>query len=229
MDELDTQLAAELSAQEKATEPVIEPVAEVEPQAPVEEPKAEEPKFDYVKELGKVRREAAAARIEARTEREARQNLERQYGQPQAGYPQEQQGQPQGPQTYYDPRVDDMILANKMTEIKADPNFSELFNEVDDEGRTFEEKLLEKAVDSQWPIAELDALALKMNKLKLFSKIKQKGIDEAYKSMSSKAQAVPERNVSSGAKVEEGEVKTIDDAVDKALKSHGVTDITQLR
>ena len=229
MDELDTQLAAELSAKE-AEETPKEQVEPVEPVKEVtEEPKVEEPKFDYVKELGKVRREAAAARIEARTEREARQNLERQYGQPQAGYPQEQQGQPQGPQTYYDPRVDDMILANKMTEIKADPNFSELFNEVDDEGRTFEEKLLEKAVDSQWPIAELDALVFKMEKEKLLGRIKQKGIDEAYKSMSSKAQAAPERNVSSGAKVEDGEVKTIEDAFDKALKEHGVTDITKLR
>jgi len=156
------------------------------------------------------------------------------YGnQGQQGY--SQTGQPYQPvqqrQTtqLYDPRVDDMLLSNKLNEVKADPYFKELFNEVDEEGRTFEERLLETAVEKQWPIEELDALVFKMEKAKILGKSRQSAIDEAYKSMSQKAQGSAEKNVSSGKNVEEGEVNNVDDAVKKAMKEHGVTSLSDLR
>ena len=121
-----------------------------------------------------------------------------------------------------------MILANKLGEIKADPYFGELFNETDEEGRTFEEKLLEKAYETSWPIDELDALVFKMEKEKLLGKVKQKGIDEAYKSMSAKAQASGERNVSSGKNIEQGEIKNVDDAIKASMKELGITSLKEL-
>ena len=121
------------------------------------------------------------------------------------------------------------MLSNKLTEIKADPYFAELFTETDEEGVTFEEKLLETAVEKQWPIEELDALVFKMEKTKLMGGVKQKGVDEAYKSMSTKAKGSAEKNVSSGKNVEEGKVDNIDDAVKAAMKEHGVTDLSNLR
>jgi len=174
-DELDTQLMEDLKAQKEAPE-VPQSGQEPAPEVKTEEPKAQEAKTfseEYVKAL---RAENARQRIENRT-------LRTQVN-PQAGYdPQVQQGQQnqQYPQhgPIYDPRVDDMILANKLSEIKADPYFGELFNEVDEEGITFEERLLEKALDLNWPLAELDALVFKMEKNKLLGKVKQKGIDEA--------------------------------------------------
>jgi len=225
MDELDTQLAADLAAQK-------DEVQQVEPEAP-QEPEVEtkpEPKMfdeDYVKGL---RAENAKYRRQLRDEQAknqytnpyaepARPNM----GYPQAGYP------TQAPQEVYDPRVDDMILSNKMSEIKADPYFGELFNEVDDEGRTFEERLLEKAVETQWPIAELDALVFKMEKNKLIGKVKQKGIDEAYLSMKNKSLSAPERTVSSGKNAETGEINNVDDAIRAALRDNGITSLSELR
>ena len=234
MDELDTQLAQEIANQKE--QETQETQVENEPQEGESKEEKQEPKvFDenYVKAL---RAENARYRRQLRETENSIPNIVASevqrllYGQNQ--YPQGtgyQQGyQPQG-QEVYDPRVDDMILANKLGEIKADPYFGELFNEIDEEGRTFEEKLLEKAYETSWPISELDALVFKMEKEKLLGKVKQKGIDEAYKSMSAKAQASAERNVSSGRNTNDGEVETIDDAVKKAMKEHGITSFSELR
>ena len=234
MDELDTQLAAELAeknAQKEAKEtkgagqePAVEkPIIAEEGKESI---KAQEAKtFDeaYVKEL---RGDIARYRIRAR-DAEAREaalyNQNVQQGQQQS-YPQAGQ-----PQEFYDPRVDDIMLQNKLSEIKADPDISEIYSEVDEEGITFEEKLLEKAVELQWPIAELDALALKMAKGKLLGKVRQKAVDETYKSISAKSQSSADRSVSSGKSVEESEIKNVDDAVKAAMKEHGVTNLSELR
>jgi|GEM_PF-4458074 len=227
MDELDTQLAQEI-ANQKEQEPQEQ--IEKEPQEGEESEKQETKVFDenYVKAL---RAENAKYRRQLRETESSIPNIVASevqrllYGQnPQGtGY----QGY-QGVQEVYDPRVDDMILANKLNEIKADPYFGELFNETDEEGRTFEEKLLEKAYETSWPIDELDALVFKMEKEKLLGKVKQKGIDEAYKSMSAKAQASAERNVSSGKNIEQGEIKNVDDAIKASMKELGITSLKEL-
>ena len=239
--ELDTQLADELAAkaaEKDAQKAGQEPAKELtEPIAPAPEPKAEPKTFDesYVKGL---RAENARYRRQLRDTESSIPNIVQSevqrllYGQGQGqGSPQE--GQPyQPPQQegpYYDPRVDDMLLSNKLNEIKADPYFSELFNETDEEGRTFEEKLLEEAVSRSWPIAELDALVFKMEKEKLLGKVRQKAVDETYKSISAKAASSGEKGVSSGKSVEEGEIKNVDDAVKAAMKEHGVTNLSELR
>lgn len=221
MDELDTQLMEELKVQKEAPAEQNTGQEPVEPEVK-EEPKAQEAKTfseEYVKAL---RAENARQRIENRTLRMQQVNS-------QAGYePQEQDQQypQQGP--IYDPRVDDIILNNKLGEIKADPYFSELFNEVDEEGTTFEERLLEKALDLNWPVSELDALVFKMERSKLLGKVEQKAIDKAYKSMSSKSATSAERNVSSGKAVDNAEVKNLDDAIKKAMKEYGVTNLTDI-
>jgi len=245
-DELDTQLKDELAAKaaEKDTQKADtgkeagqEPVPGIKPEEGKEEPKAQEAKTfdeDYVKGL---RRENAKYRRQLRDTESSIPNIVQSevsrllYGQgqeqgsPQAGQP----TQPAQSGEFYDPRVDDILLSNKLSEIKADPYFSELFSETDDEGRTFEEKLLEEAVAKSWPIAELDALAFKMEKEKLLGKVRQKAVDETYKNLSAKAASSGEKNVSSGKNIEEGEVETIDDAIDKAKKEHGVTNLSELR
>jgi len=240
MDELDTRLADELAAKavEKDTTEKAGQEPEIKPEEGKEEVKAQEAKtFDesYVKAL---RQENARYRRQLRDTESSIPNIVQSevqrllypQGQQGQGYPQEgQPGQPTQSGEFYDPRVDDIILGNKLSEIKADPYFSELFSETDEEGRTFEEKLLEEAVAKSWPISELDALVFKMEKNKLLGKTKQSGIDEAYKSMSSKSQASADRNVSSGKNVEEGEVKDVDDAVRRAMKEHGVTNLSELR
>jgi len=240
-DELDTQLTDELAAKaaekdetEKAgQEPVTEPG--LKPEEEKEEGKAQEAKtFDesYVKGL---RAENARYRRQLRDTEASIPNIVQSeiqrvlypQGQQQQGSPQE--GQPQQQGEVYDPRVDDIILSNKLNEIKADPYFSELFSETDEEGRTFEEKLLEEAVTRSWPIAELDALVFKMEKEKLLGKVRQKAVDETYKSISAKAASSGEKGASSGKSVEEGEVESVDDAVKKAMKEHGVTNLSELR
>lgn len=220
-----------------------EPEGDTEGQEPTAEStktKEAEPKtFDenYVKGLraenAKYRRQArdlesSIPKIVQNEVNRIIQGNQGQQGYPQAGQPY-QPGQQQQTTQLYDPRVDDMLLANKLNEVKADPYFKELFNEVDDEGRTFEERLLETAVEKQWPIEELDALVFKMEKAKILGKSRQSAIDEAYKSMSQKAQGSAEKNVSSGKNVEEGEVNNVDDAVKKAMKEHGVTSLSDLR
>lgn len=242
-DELDTQLTDELAAkaaeadaqkegagQELATEPGLKPE---EGKEEGKEGKAQEAKtFDesYVKAL---RAENAKYRRQLRDTESSIPNIVQSevqrllYSQDQQGSPQE--GQPQQQGEIYDPRVDDIILSNKLNEIKADPYFSELFNETDEEGRTFEEKLLEEAAQRSWPIAELDALVFKMEKEKLIGKVRQKAVDETYKSISAKAASSGEKGASSGKSVEEGEVKDVDDAVKKAMKEHGVTNLSELR
>lgn len=244
MDELDTQLMEDLKAQNERAEQTeqVEVQPEVqETQETQEEVKPEEvkPKVfdeDYVKGL---RAENAKYRRQLRDEQARNQNVNvpvypnAQYPNAQypTGYP---QGYPNGP--IYDPRVDQILaeqedtkLNNKLTEIKADPYFGELFNEYDDEGRTFEERLLEKAVETQWPIAELDALVFKMEKNKLIGRVKQKGIDEAYNSMKNKSANAPERAVSSGKIIESGEINNVDDAIRAAMKDNGVTSLKELR
>jgi hypothetical protein len=232
MDELDTQLANEIK-QEIAKEQGTQEQIEKEPQEGEESEKQEPKVFDenYVKAL---RAENAKYRRQLRETEGSIPNIVASevqrllYGQNPQGTGYQQGYQPQGVQEVYDPRVDDMILANKLNEIKADPYFGELFNEVDEEGRTFEEKLLEKAYQTSWPIDELDALVFKMEKEKLLGKVKQKGIDEAYKSMSAKAQASAERNVSSGKNIEQGEIKNVDDAIKASMKELGITSLKEL-
>ena len=224
-DELDTQLAEELKAQgQEPTEPT-EPVEPTEPKEPVEpkEPAKEEPKMFEEKYVKGLRAENAKYRRQLRDEQAKGQQVN-QFGQPidprtglpgqtpQVGQPNQPYQQPQqGP--VYDPRVDDMLLENKMSALKKDEYLGELFNEVDDEGRTFEERLLETAVQKGVPIEDLDALAWKMEKEKILGKVKQKGIDESYESMKNKDQGSAEKNVSSGKNVEGGEVDTIEDAI----------------
>jgi len=228
-DELDTQLANELAAKAAEKEGAGQEPAE----EGKEEVKAQEAKtFDeaYVKSL---RAENARYRRQLRDTESSIPNIVQSevqrllnsQNQQEQGYP--QAGQPQG--EFYDPRVDDIILGNKLNEIKADPYFSELFNEFDDEGRTFEEKLLEEAIAKSWPISELDALVFKMEREKLLGKVRQKAVDETYKSMQSKAASSGEKSVSSGKNVEEGEVKNVDEAVKRAMKEHGVTNLSELR
>ena len=235
-DELDTQLANELAAKAAEKEGAGQELAEEKPiiaEEGKEEVKAQEAKtFDetYVKSL---RAENARYRRQLRDTESSIPNIVQSevqrllnsQNQQEQGYP--QAGQPQG--EFYDPRVDDIILGNKLNEIKADPYFSELFNEFDDEGRTFEEKLLEEAIAKSWPISELDALVFKMEREKLLGKVRQKAVDETYKSMQSKAASSGEKSVSSGKNVEEGEVKNVDDAVKRAMKEHGVTNLSELR
>ena len=187
-DELDTQLANELAAKAAEKEGAgQEPVApELKPEEGKEPTKVQEPRMYDEKTVRDLRAENAKWRRQLRDTESSIPNIvqsevqrllypQNQQSQ-QQGYPQE--GQPQG--EFYDPRVDDIILSNKLNEIKADPYFSELFNEVDDEGRTFEEKLLEEAIAKSWPISELDALAFKMEREKLLGKVRQKSVDETY-------------------------------------------------
>lgn len=229
-DELDAQLAEEIKAQRESevsesegqgpTAPEIIPEPVVEPTVTKEEAQvAKTFSEDYVKAL---RAENARVRVENRT---LRQGATPQAG-PQGEYNPQQQGQYAQP--VYDPRVDDMLLANKLSEIKADPYFGGLFSEADEEGRTFEERLLERAVDEGWPIAKLHALAFDMEKDKVLGRVKQKGIDEAYKSISSKAQNSVDKNVSSSKNIEDSEVGSIDDAIKKAMKEHGVTNLSEV-
>lgn len=241
-DEFDTQLIEDLKAQNTPEEAQPEPQVEqqAEPEKQEQETKPEPKMFDedYVRGLraenAKYRRQLREE--QARNQAPVRPGTSYPYQQPQQGY------QPQGyqppvytPAAYtpqqevYDPRVDDMLLQNKISEIKADPYLNELFNEVDDEGRTFEEKLLEKAYETQWPVAELDALAFKMERNKILGKTKQKGIDEAYNSMKNKSAAAPERVVSSGKNIEAGEINTVDDAIRAAMRESGVTSLKELR
>lgn len=244
--QLDANLAEDLKQQ--GQEPV-EPEGTKEPEG--QEPEGQEGKVepktfdeDYVKGL---RRENAKYRRQARDAQAQNQRPQvNQFGQqidpntgmvipPQGMSPQTGQpnvGQPyQGPQQQgpvYDPRVDDMLLGNKIAELKQDEYLGELFKDTDDEGRTFEERLLESAVQKGIPIEELDSLAWKMEKAKILGKVKQKGIDESYESMKNKGQGSAEKNVSSGKNVETGEADNIDDAVKAAMKKHGVTDLSNL-
>ncbi len=232
MDELDTQLAEELKTQKEGQEPEVKEPEKAEPGSteptkPVKEKKPEPKMFDeeYVKGL---RAENARYRTRAR-DLEMRLGSQVPVQNTPTGYPYSNQpNQPPQAGPYYDPRVDDMLLNNKLTEIKADPYFSELFAETDPEGRTFEERLLETAIEKQWPIDELDALVFKMEKAKILGKSRQKAIDETYKSLKEKQQGSADKNVSSGKGVEEGEVETVDDAIKKAMKENGVTDLSSL-
>jgi len=239
VDELDTQLKDELAAKaaEKETTEKAgqEPVPEIKPEEGTKEVKAQEAKtFDekYVKSLraenARYRRQVrdTESSIPGIVQNEVQRLLNSQgQGSPQAGQP----PQPAQSGEFYDPRVDDIILSNKLNEVKADPYFSELFNETDEEGRTFEEKLLEEAVARSWPISELDALIFKMEREKLLGRDRQKAVDETYKSISAKTVSSADRSVSSGKGVEEGEIKNVDDAVKAAMKEHGVTNLSELR
>lgn len=223
----------------KGQEPT-EPDGTKEPDG--QEPKAPEPKMFDEKYVKSLRAENAKYRVQAREAEAKLQPQVDQYGRlidPYSGMPIPPAGQnlsnigqnlPNTPQQepVYDPRVDDMLLDNKLNAIKAEPYFEELFKDTDEEGRTFEERLLEKAVELSWPVAELDALAFKMEKEKLLGGVKQKGVDEAYESMKNKAQGSPDKNVSSGKNVEPGEVNSVRDAIALVKKEEGITDLTNL-
>lgn len=230
MDELDTQLANDLAAQEAESEPIkeakeiqVEPVKEPEVK---EEIKPEPKMFDeeYVKGL---RKEAAKYRRELRDEQQRNAQPVQPNVQGYQEYP-NPQSQPAPTGQFYDPRVDDMLLDNKINEIKADPKFSDLFEGTDEEGFTFKEKLLQEALDQQWPISNLRALVWEMKGDEIVNRTKQKGIDEAYKSMNAKAQAAPERNVSSGKAVETTKIDTFEDAMELTKKELGITDLSEV-
>jgi hypothetical protein len=237
MDELDTQLANELAEKSAQSQELTEQTKTAESTEPKTEPKTYDE--EYVKGL---RAENARRRIEFRNlqesipsmvQEEVQRILNPQYQNPYSM----PYGQIPGQQyEYRDPRVDELIkeqddirLANKINEMKADPYLGELFNEVDEYGDTFAVKIFEEAKRTGYPIDEFDALVWKMEHEKIVGRAKQKGIDEAYKSMSTKAAGSAEKGVSSGKSVEEGEIKNVDDAVKKAMKEHGVTSLSELR
>jgi hypothetical protein len=226
--EQDAQLLAELTAKDSEGQ-APEVKAEVTPEPGVDQEVKPEPKVfpeDYVRGL---RAENARYRRELR-ETQARVNEITYGGQAPQVVPPSPIGVVQTPTgQVYDPRVDDLILDRKLDAIKADPYFAEVFNEVDDEGYSFKERLLMKAEELQWPIAEIDALAFKMEKDKIIGKAEQRGINKAYESMKTKAAAAPDRGVSSGKSVEDTNITSLDDAVKAAMKLHGVTDLSQLR
>jgi hypothetical protein len=231
MDELDTQLLAEITAQTQeapATEPVAPQQEEVKPEE-AKPPEAPAPKMYDEATIKALRAENAKYRIRAR-EAEARLSSQQYTPQAQQEYEQPYSGQyGNAPQPTYDPRVDDMILDNKMKEIEADPKFSYLFESVNEDGSTFKEELLQEAINQGWPVTNLRALVWDLKGDEIAARVKQKGIDEAYKSMSAKATAAPDRGVSSGKNVEAGEVKNLEDAFRRGFQEQGITDIPQLR
>lgn len=216
----------EPEGEEGGQEPTQEEGKETEPKVDAEPKMFTE---DYVK---KLRTSEARTRVKLRQAEAQLSNRGPQID-PSTGQPVTPQVGSEG--AYRDPRVDGLIaeqtdakLSSKLSEIKADPDFSEIYDEVDEEGVPFEARLLEKAKELQWPIEQLDALALKMSRSKIFGKIKQRGIDEAYKSQSAKANGSAEKNVSSGKNVEAGEVDSIEDAINKTMKEKGITDLSNL-
>jgi len=192
-------------------------------EAPEEEEK-EAPKTYSQEYVEKLRAENAQRRIENRRLR-GQPDIDPNTGRPAPGQAPGQQGQ-QG--QYFDPRVDDMMVDRKMEQLKGDPDLKDLFDEVDEDGVTFETRLLEKALDEQWPIAEFDALALKMGKSKLFGKIEQKAIDKTYKSMQKKKQDAGEKSVTSGKNTAPAEVENVDDAIARTMEELGVTDLSTI-
>ena len=122
-----------------------------------------------------------------------------------------------------------MLLDQKLNSIKEDEYFKELFTDVVDEntGMTFQEKLLETASREGWPIKELDALAMKMERNKLLGGAKQRGIDETYKSLKEKREGSAVKNTASGKPVSTGG-ETLDDALNKTMEELGVDDISKI-
>lgn len=254
MDELDTQLLNELQA--KNNEVKEEAVKETAPSGKAEEAKSEvtetskeetkeekkETKYfdeNYVKSL---RAESAKYRRQLREYQSSVQNIvaneiqkilagvapqTEQMQSPMMGSPVSSVTPPNA--QVYDPRVDDMILENKLNELRNDPYLGDFFNEVDDEGVSFEERLLEEALQKKYPIDELDALALKLSKSKLFDKIKQKAIDETYKSLSKKASTSADVSTASTKNVVEEKIENLDDALKKAMKDLGVSSLSQIK
>ena len=205
----------ELEAQtEETTEEATEEVQETTETEP-------EPQVFSKEYVEALRQENARRRVENRTLRE--QQTTWQPVEPPIGQPVGPQGQ------VFDPRVDDMLLDKKLESIKSDPYMEEIFKEVGEDGMTFEQRLLETAMEKGWPIDELDALAFKMEKNKLLGGAKQKGIDEAYKSLKNKGESSGEKTITSGKVVEKGDIDSLDDAIKESLKEHGVTDLSSLK
>ncbi len=191
-----------------------------------EEVLKEEPKTYSQEYVEKLRRENAAARVENRRLK-GQPEIDPATGNPMAPAPGKTPGPGQTGQ-FFDPRVDEMIVDNKMAQLKVDPDLKDLFKEVDEDGVTFEQRLLEKAYNEQWPVGELDALALKMGKSKLFGKIEQKAIDKTYNSLKKKKQDAGEKSGTSGKNTAPAEVGNLDDAINKSMEELGVTDLSKI-
>ncbi len=227
-EELEEKEGAEDQESEGTEDQDSEADAEDEPGEEEEEKEEVKPKTYSQEYVTKLRNENAKGRIENRRLKEQGQPvIDPKTGKPVAPAP-GQTGQ------YFDPRVDDMIIDTKVKELKGDPDLKGLFvNDqgeqiIDEDGVPFEERLLEKALELQWPIGELDALALKMGRGKLFGKIEQRAIDKTYKSLKKKKQDAGEKSGSSGKNAAPAEVKSIDDALDKTMEELGIKDISKL-
>ena len=184
------------------------------------------PKTYSEKEYKSVKAEAARRRIENKTLKERLDALEqqgRQYPQPQGYYPQMEQPQyPQQPEIVYDPRVDDMQLDRVLSEIREMEHIKDIYDEVDEEGLTFEDRLLQRANAEGYGFNQLKVLAREMAWDQVIPKLRQSGIDEAYQSMKKKETTAPEKPASSGQVISEGEPKSYEDAIRSVLKEHGL-------
>jgi hypothetical protein len=218
-------------------EPVVEvPVVEGKPEQEVIEP---QPKTYSEKEYKSVKAEAARRRIENKALMERLDALEqqsRQYSPPQGfnpqGYQQYQQGYyppnqpgyipPQQPGIVYDPRVDDMQLDRVLSEIRDMEHIKDIYDEVDEEGFTFEDRLLQRANAEGYGFNQLKALAREMAWDQVIPKLHQSGIDEAYQSMKKKETSAPEKPAVSGQGIGEGEPESYEDAIRSVIKEHGV-------
>jgi hypothetical protein len=218
-------------------ETIVEvPVVEGKTEQEVIEPT---PKTYSEKEYKSVKAEAARRRIENKQLMERLDALEqqgRQYSQPQR-YQQYQQGYyppnqpgyippqqyPQQPGIVYDPRVDDMQLDKILAEIEGSDYIKDNWNEVDEEGRTFQDRLLDEANAKGYGFDQLPTLARAMVKWEeVISKQRQSGIDEAYQSMKKKETSAPDKPASSGQVTSEGEPESYDDAIRSVIKEHGI-------
>ena len=199
---------------------------EGEPEQAVIEPV---PKTYSEKEYKSVKAEAARRRVENKALRKRLDALEQQgqqYSQPQ-GYPQgygeyPQYQYPQQPGIVYDPRVDDMQLDRVLSEIREMEHIKDIYDEVDGEGLTFEDRLLQRANAEGYGFNQLKALAREMAWDQVIPKLRQSGIDEAYQSMKKKETTAPEKPASSGQVTSEGESESYEDAIRSVIKEHGL-------
>jgi len=217
-EELDAQTLEEDLTNLDGQEPETEEAGTTEPEV---EPEVKTGEDEAIKKA--LRGENARRRVENRELKARLADLESGKA-PQQAAPQPVPGQ------VYDPRVDDMLLENKINSIKKDEYFKELFTDVVDEntGMTFEEKLLETASREGWPIKELDALAMKMERNKLLGGAKQRGIDETYKSLKEKREGSAVKTTASGKPVSGGDDGSLEGALNKTMEELGVDDISKI-
>lgn len=224
---LEEKLSDEESAEDQVSDAEEEKDQDSETDAEDEsEELKDEPKVYSQEYVDKLRRESAARRVENRMLK-GQPAIDPATGKPVTPAPGQVPGQGQQGQ-YFDPRVDEMIVDNKMAQLRVDPDLKDLFDGVDEEGVTFEQRLLETAFEEQWPVKELDALALKMGKSKLFRQIERKAIDKTYKSLKKKKQDAGEKSGTSGKNTAPAEVENVDDAIEKTMEELGVTDLSKI-